>query len=868
MNKYFIFIVFLISTSCIKAQKWPVGNGEQQPVIGTFGEYKKEHLNQGIDIYAIQGTPVYAVKTGGFTNKGNGIVTVGKYWYENLQDIPEAPVYTWQGRFLIGYVNEKNFLHLRESTTEILAESKEWINPLRKDGGLEYSDENAPVINKAYIKEIEDGFGNVLFGKFTIVVDAYDPATWFGGIANHGIPCGIDFIKIKFKQNGKYLQIDDTKEYNDNADDNHVKINYFSGFITIKEPALSAMIFEEGTTMQKFVYTATNDPFENEINARPKYWNSRQKKGEDFNISAKLPVNSVFPDGPIEIEVTVADANGNTTSTIIKYPTEEKIYAPLHHIDIKTQDELLIWDINEKNLNAPYIVGGNSKTLKFSPFFKVISKNEPEGTIKVRNTIDYTENAAKFEGGFIKLITPIETTIGKLLGNVARKRGTKQNYINIKWQYKIGGADWTDAGISNLEVYNTQDPVVTYLIKKAKELYKNSQHSLYGIVHCNECGGSFPEPQIKEITIGGKLVTQITHESKSCFVVLYDNPAQASFHTNQSEENLLSLEILPNFYLSVFLADESQINCTDYITSTLEDLFKCTGGLPDEEYVTHLFDQVTECLNATSHTFVDLVSALTEQLNDGFFKDVKITINLANSDGEQATLRTTGTSEGEEEITLNLNYDVLTQNLIPQIQVSDNYLDEYTASLMQRARDNGLNVDDVSIDNYINVEQLRQQVITDLEASAEMPLDFLKDLNFKQRTVEYLKFWQVAQLNVKHIWSDSKLHGGLWRESTWAQGGENEKIPQYARIGSVLSGVSDAVIEEVMGIPDIIKMTYSVFSDGVELKKFLDLLNTDAMLALYENAKEYVNNLEGDQMIYGPVKLGSGYVFALVVGGG
>jgi len=131
--------------------------------------------------------------------------------------------------------------------------------------------------------------------------------------------------------------------------------------------------------------------------------------------------------------------------------------------------------------------------------------------------------------------------------------------------------------------------------------------------------------------------------------------------------------------------------------------------------------------------------------------------------------------------------------------------------------------------------------------------------------VECLRFWQVAQLNVKHIWESGTMH-----QATWYSLNENyNKFPHYAHFGSLTAGAFDATIGEVVGIPLLIRTSYQLMSDEEQQQAFAQLFTKDGFNGLKNSLKdEVVESFQHPEKgVYYTTNASVTIAFALVLGG-
>jgi len=232
-------------------------------------------------------------------------------------------------------------------------------------------------------------------------------------------------------------------------------------------------------------------------------------------------------------------------------------------------------------------------------------------------------------------------------------------------------------------------------------------------------------------------------------------------------------------------------------------------------------------------------------------------VNVFTSSGEQQTLYTQGiSSEQLPEIILNFFFDIEKKQVQISIKANENYLLEYEGLVEERAISKGY--------NDIDISELRKEVIADISQSVEYSVKAVE--NEEDKVVECLRFWQVAQLNVKHIWKNGNMH-----QATWYSNNETyNKFPAYAHFGCLTAGGCDAIIEEVLGIPLIIRTAYQLMSDEEQQKAFAQIFTKDGFNALKNSVKdEAIDAVKNPEKgIYYGTKTTTTIAFAMVLGGG
>lgn len=447
MKKGVLLVFLMINYIIGYGYNWPFDDDDnpltglnftvQKPIIGNFAEYENGEYKKGIDIYAIKGTKVYAVESGNVTINGSSVI-VGRFFYENLIDIQVNTGVINEGE-LIGYVNENNYLHFRESTTNISQSGEgEWINPLREGGLSPYIDNTPPLIKSTSVirQQSNEIVGETVFGKMDIVVDAFDPACFSANKNNYAIQNGINKIQIDFH------------DYQDNPIPNS-KINYLNGFNEIPLSPVELIYVQNDDNIQ--IYCATNDP-----NNEPfdKYWNSRQKKGADYSTDAMFPDEALYPEGVIKIIITVFDFKNNSTSFAFR-TDKPLVYAKLTNLKLSNQSDEIHWSLSEKKINAKSYFFSEDTEFSLNPTFNITSLNEPEGEIKIKAEYHFGAQTGNIEttGSYNATDKTITLSNANSLTFSLSSEANAET-LEIDWQLKFdNNEDWIDVGFSENRIF-------------------------------------------------------------------------------------------------------------------------------------------------------------------------------------------------------------------------------------------------------------------------------------------------------------------------------------------------------------------------------------------------------------------------------
>ena len=175
---------------------WPLAPmNEQHPITGTFAEYRTgppPHFHAAVDIYDLEGTPVYAVASGEVLwlgSGGNGGIRVGRFAYVHV--VPRADLHLgdWvEAGDLVGWLNDYNHVHFKDGGG---ASGLPTRNPLLPPERLDpFQDPYRPGIFQ--VQFFRDGLGQALdpqhlTGRVDVVVLAMDTTDLNPWGTNNGI---------------------------------------------------------------------------------------------------------------------------------------------------------------------------------------------------------------------------------------------------------------------------------------------------------------------------------------------------------------------------------------------------------------------------------------------------------------------------------------------------------------------------------------------------------------------------------------------------------------------------------------------------------------------------------------------------------
>ncbi|MEM9389437.1 MAG: fibronectin type III domain-containing protein [Bacteroidota bacterium] len=265
----------------------------------------------------------------------------------------------------------------------------------------------------------------------------------------------------------------------------------------------------------------------------------------------------------------------------------------------------------------------------------------------------------------------------------------------------------------------------------------------------------------------------------------------------------------------------------------------------DEEWQKAILSDLSSCLNDSDFEGNDVItyktdqgvsydgikSAIVAQLQNTFYNEVKLGIKLHDQFGNSEFLAVDGVNEDNAEIKLFIKVNESDGSVqFKNINVSDEYLETLVSWLQNEANRRGIEV---------SVEELRKQVIADLEDS-ETNQNFLSkafqsiESFFSENVGTYVEVVQTTQKTAKNIWKDGQL-----AESHWYSGNsDHSNWPEYGRMHELIAGPSDAVIDEIAGIPMTIKTLYGVMTDEEQRQAFSQLFTSEGMGQLIDGIKQ------------------------------
>ena len=253
--------------------------------------------------------------------------------------------------------------------------------------------------------------------------------------------------------------------------------------------------------------------------------------------------------------------------------------------------------------------------------------------------------------------------------------------------------------------------------------------------------------------------------------------------------------------------------------------------------------------------FEAIAAEIEQKLANPFYKNLGLCVNLSADDenlstskpqsaaidgkknifapiknGQPKFQKSFSTTGSPCEITLNIHIDAQGKVSIKH-QASPSYLEEHVEKWNTEVKKRGL-------ENEVNVEELRQQVLSDF-VSAETERSFYETFvqNAKALLSEnvggYIEAIQATQKVAKNVWAEGTINQTTWLSAD----AEHQRWPQYMQLNATVGGATDGVIDEIVGIPMAIKGIYSIATDEQQREAFSKMFTQDGARQLIDGLK-------------------------------
>ena len=309
-----------------------------------------------------------------------------------------------------------------------------------------------------------------------------------------------------------------------------------------------------------------------------------------------------------------------------------------------------------------------------------------------------------------------------------------------------------------------------------------------------------------------KKITELINNNKEAFLVIVKN------------NNLYIC--YPDNKFSNYCNTNNFIQNENFIAEVNSSLKKCVSQSPD------LYDEKYNFSNATLPSIEEIKRELETTLNNSYMQQrAKIEIKFHTSNNEEFTISTSGTN-GTPDATLDYYLDYETQNIHVLRDISPNLLSiPPAASITEKVREYAVSMDELRSESLKAVELLKE----DEQHYSRGFLNSIKDF-FSTRTAAV----QVTVDAAKSIWERGNIQEAGWYNES--QGYKEFYQPRNLTVSQIPAGVVDGMLEEVLGIPILIKTTGEILLDKEKKSAFGSVFTSEGLEKMWEGIKEEFTN--------------------------
>jgi hypothetical protein len=302
---------------------------------------------------------------------------------------------------------------------------------------------------------------------------------------------------------------------------------------------------------------------------------------------------------------------------------------------------------------------------------------------------------------------------------------------------------------------------------------------------------------------------------------------------------------------------EKPFENTSFNQKILKDLAKCSN-LPD------VSTYKAKSTFTASSEFDRIREAVQEKLNNSFYGNVKLCVELSSSNNDFARLTTAGIDCASAEIKLGIHIDYANNQVLMKLDANDNYLQEYVNNWNSKVQ---------KYQQYwetsINVNELRLQVISDLEEPVVVQSFFEKlidrlDAMLSDKIAGVVEGVLASQKIAKNVWAEGEINRSTWHSSE----SEHKEWPQYAQFQPIIGGTADGFIDQITGIPMAIKGIYGIMTDGEQRKALAAMFTKEGVSQLISSLKSEAEAMlhDGEMVQHAASKTVVGVATMLVPG--
>lgn len=593
----------------------------------------------------------------------------------------------------------------------------------------------------------------------------------------------------------------------------------------------------------------------------------------------QLGVNDVFTAGDFPVTVKeVNGGNGNYTGwgfIVVPYLGDTQIRVTFNNIQINT-DKQLTNGIVETEYDEKFATTGGAGMddianelellTDISTAISELFKKKKEILEQLSNTED--ENSlAELVNNYNELFTATNEKIDQLINYPDIPEDTKKELEDLKISGLIASTDNLSeddiANYSNADAHKEKraSEIATDIeneIEDLKKFYKqilvNLQENINAFIYCEKCN---EEPSQSSI-IGIDGTNSISMSTKKGWTRLkcvkgnynFEEPGSWKEDTSkiteeQAKEELskygINSQNIKNGNLWIN-NNGTKVNCNTFL-----DL---CNGTTDENSAK---EKIQEALNKCSNVNRDLSGFITGKtrtfdLEPGNlnFEDIKSQIESIRSKSIYSSNQVSyefivGTERhivGNPEtsnIRALFTIDETSKNGTVNLNVKEDFLKNFETEWQKKAKDRGISADIVSLR------------IQSLEAIAGLEDDSYTgnitswiDRNFGTNINKFAEVLELMHKMSSDVWDEGKTD-----ESHWLYEGENaNEIPDWAKWDDFGGGLIDGSIEEIVSIPQTIKLGSELISDPSKLGAFGKLFTIDGISSIVDGVSQDLSHPE------------------------
>lgn len=283
----------------------------------------------------------------------------------------------------------------------------------------------------------------------------------------------------------------------------------------------------------------------------------------------------------------------------------------------------------------------------------------------------------------------------------------------------------------------------------------------------------------------------------------------------------------------------------ELVSKHIMGLIEGVTKLEDDDYK-QIYYEFEDCKRWKSEDLKKKFNKFCQDINNQLAKkfyagvDVAAYVKLVDEKGKTIAENTLKSNYNKKQNDIKLNITLHTDGQIEiKHEINPAYLSEYEEKWKKEAKARGMEVD---------ITAMRQDIIKFLE-SEEAELSFGKEFLRKIRT------WYDESVGgyIEAIQATQKVIGNVWREgtinqSTWyTKDDDHREWPEYMHFNPVVGGVTDGVIDEIVGLPMACKSVYQLATDSEKRKALGKVFTSEGFSQMMEGFKQEAKDIANDE---------------------